>query len=118
LPHYAYTEIAVGLKRGSRAIRLESTDRDTVEQMVAELVKLVPSSRVRPGEPLPSGQAYSMRVERLGGRAADIAWWVLRWLCLDGWEPLGSCELFDSGFDSLVLDQERVRKWQFRKAVQ
>lgn len=117
MPNYAYAEVTLGLKWGARAVRLESTDDGTVQQMAAEVKELIPSCRVQQGERLPSGEAYNIKVDRLNDRAVDAAWWMLRKLCLDGWEPLGGWLPLDWSFSALALDKANLRNWQFRKRV-
>ena len=117
MPDYAYAEVTVGLKRGAKAVRLESTDEATVRQMAAEVKELIPSCRVQEGKRLPSGEAYTIKVDRLGEGAVDVAWWMLKELCLDGWEPLGAWQPFDWSFNTLTLDKANVRNWQLRKRL-
>ena len=43
MPNYAYAEVTLGLKWGAKAVRLDSTDEVTVQQMAGEVRELIPS---------------------------------------------------------------------------
>ena len=117
MPSHAYAEVTLGLKRGSMGVTLESTDDSVVRQMAAEAKELIPSCRVVHGDRLPGGKAYKVTVHKLQDKDADVAWWMIRKLCLDGWEPLGGWLPFDWSSGALLLDRANVRNWQFRKRM-
>jgi hypothetical protein len=118
MPKYAYAEITLGLNRGSMGVTLESTDGSLVREMAAAVRELLPSCRVVHSDQLSDGQAYRFKAHRLAERDGDVAWWMMRKLCLDGREPLGGWLPFDWSSNAMLLDRATVRNWQFRKRIE
>jgi len=64
---------------------LNSTDSQTLEWLIKELVKESPKSRVGKKETLPNGDLYRIRID--GGSAHSVAFLIIKLLTEHGWEP-------------------------------
>ena len=80
---YAYTEIDA---TGS-GIWLCSTDSESLERILTELRKSIPSLESRESSLLSSEDVYLLSLKRLQGQDVRVAFWILKQLCQQGWEP-------------------------------
>jgi hypothetical protein len=71
---------------GSHWVSLESTDSQVLDGILAEVRKFFPFCRGQVAE-LPSGEWYNLDIHRLRGKGLAVYWWVVKQLCLQGWEP-------------------------------
>ena len=71
----------------SEHVCLESTDSEMLERILAEVKKLIPSCSVRDKRELPSGELYFYVIYNLRGKGWSVATWIVKQLCLQGWEP-------------------------------
>lgn len=71
---------------------LSSTDSHVMDWVLDEVKKWLPTMtlfRDWRGE-LPSGETYTYTMQKLQGRDRDVAWWIVKQLCLQGWEPFAA----------------------------
>ena len=80
---YRYAELYITLEHG---VNLCSTDSQVLDWILAELKKVKTGFRASVDK-LPSGEEYSLRIDRLGSKDLEVGWWILKQLCLQGWEP-------------------------------
>ena len=84
--YYAYTYVSGS--GGTERFYLESTLPDVLDWVLAELKKLEPRCRIAESSRLPSGELCAVWVTKLNG--LGVAIWVIKELCLKGWEPFAS----------------------------
>ena len=71
-------------------VLLHSTDSQVLDWILAELKKVITNFRMSAGpkDPkLPSGETYYLHIDKLQGKDRQVGWWILKQLCLQGWEP-------------------------------
>jgi len=75
-------------------VTLYCTDPQMLESIFTELKKLVPScKRAAEAFKLASGEVLGYSVHRLQGQDNLIFLWVVKQLCLQGWEPFEAKDL-------------------------
>lgn len=75
---------------GEGYVDLSCTDSEVLESVLEELEKLVPSYRVEKTESF-SGEIYWCRIDKIRHQEVwDVGFWVMKQLCLQGWEPFVS----------------------------
>jgi hypothetical protein len=64
-------------------------DTELWEWIVTEVKKYIPACQAHSlrGYTFPSGEAWGYRLHGLQGRDYHVAHWILKQLCLQGWEP-------------------------------
>jgi hypothetical protein len=72
-------------------IQIFTTDNKTVDWVVGEIEKMVPSCRVYKG-------AEYTRIDELKGIEKKIGAWVIQILCKQGWEPFTGTGPFNGTF--------------------
>jgi len=79
-------------------LRLNSTDPQVLNWVLAELKKLVPSCRVDWEGKDVSGETYACQINGLKVNrekvSSQVKWWVIRELCKQGWEPFDCGDKF------------------------
>jgi hypothetical protein len=67
---------------------LSSTDSDVMDWAFAEVQKYIPTAALFRDwrGVLLSGETYAYTMHKLEGRDRDVAWWIVKELCLQGWE--------------------------------
>ena len=70
-------------------VTLYCTDSEVFESVLEELKRLVPSCRVQKNE-LISGEIYWCWISKLRGQDMGVGFWIMKQLCLQGWEPFES----------------------------
>lgn len=85
LDTYKVTE--VGERQG--VVWFSGTDRQDAEEILAEQRELFPQWRIRyrSAYTSDSGDEAGWCVDRCGGRHRYALWWLIRQMCLRGWEP-------------------------------
>jgi hypothetical protein len=68
---------------------LSSTDPDVLDWVFDDVQKFIPTATLFRDwrGVLPSGETYSYTIQKLKGTDRDVAWWIVKQLCLQGWEP-------------------------------
>jgi len=75
----------------SHGVAVECTDSEAIESVLDELKKLVPSCRVRKAETI-SGETYHWGISKLRDQDWAVAFWIIKQLCLQGWEPFSTSD--------------------------
>ena len=83
---YKYLNVSYDTELFAKWVILGSTDSQVLDWISAEAQKLYPSSQVRKDK-LPSGEVYGVFISEIGYDAIVLYWWILKQLCLKGWEP-------------------------------
>jgi hypothetical protein len=65
------------------------TDPSEIDTMLSQLKPLFPKLYLAEKNNLPSGEMYFCKIKGLSYRDLDVSWWLIKQLCLRGWEPLG-----------------------------
>jgi hypothetical protein len=86
----SYKLTAIFFSWHGNEIRVTSTDAQVIELAVRESGNLISSCKANTIE-LPSGEKYACEITKLKGhaydRAYEVGWWIIKQLCLSGWEP-------------------------------
>ena len=77
----------------SSGVTLYCTDSEVFESVLEELKKLIPSCRVHSKTELISGEIYHCEIDKLKGQDKKVGVWVMKQLCLQGWEPFESGDI-------------------------
>jgi hypothetical protein len=100
----------LSLELGVNFISVQSTDPEVVEQLLAELRKLI-SFQVRALDwsKLPSGEPSVWHLDKFKERAYPAHCWMVKQLCLQGWEPFAIEWIahFDQTITALKFRDER-----------
>ena len=78
---------------GAYGVYLRSTDSQVLDWILAELKKVITDFQVSAGpnliipSNLPSGEKYLLHIVKLRDKDNQVGWWILKQLCLQGWEP-------------------------------
>jgi len=89
---YKYLRICTG-GGYTGGIQLVSTDSQVLDWIFAEVRKFFPGCAVRNKKELPSGETFACNIHRLKDRDWEVCWWIIKQLCLQGWEPFAfHCE--------------------------
>jgi hypothetical protein len=89
---YKYAE----LDFGAYGVHLRSTDSQVLDWILAELKKVITDFRVLADRDLiipsnlPSGEKYLLCIDKLRDKDKQVGWWILKQLCLQGWEPFAA----------------------------
>lgn len=73
-------------------IDLRSTHSGVLDWILGELKKLI-AFRMSREDQLPSGETFRCYIDRFEGKRVvgeknmHICWWIVKQLCLQGWEP-------------------------------
>ncbi len=68
---------------------LSSTDSQVMDSVFEEVKGFIPGATLFKNwrGVLPTGETYTYTMQKLQGRDGDVAWWIVKQLCLQGWEP-------------------------------
>jgi hypothetical protein len=68
---------------------LSSTDAHVMDWVLDDVKNFLPTATLFKNwrGVLPSGETYTYTIQKLQGRDGDVAWWVVKQLCRQGWEP-------------------------------
>jgi hypothetical protein len=82
-----YQVAEVGERQG--VVSISCTHRQEPQEILAELRRLFPDYRVRSDQEhtSDSGDETGWLIDKCGGRHRYALWWLVRQLCLRGWEP-------------------------------
>ena len=82
-----YQVAEVGERQG--AVWLSCTHAEEAKEILAELKQRFPQWRVRPRKEYTSesGDEAGWFIDKCEGRHRYALWWLIRQLCLRGWEP-------------------------------
>jgi hypothetical protein len=100
---YKYLSISTRVRGYSVAIWLESTDSQVLNWILAEVRKFYPSSWMKQRDKLPSGEVYSVEISKLKDDDCAVHWWIVKQLCLQGWEPFAAPDVHDGYIHHLRL---------------
>lgn len=83
---YRYAHLKFSYFKG---VYLYSTDSQVLDWTLAELKKVITNFRVSESvrDTLPSGEKCCFHIDELRDRDYEVGWWILKQLCLQGWEP-------------------------------
>ena len=81
--HYAVFEIGYS----HAGLTITSSHIDTLESVLGEVKKLLPSAETYSSGKLTSGERYKVSISDPGGNNFGLAWWIIQHLCDAGWEP-------------------------------
>jgi len=77
-------------------IRLYCTDETNLDSLITQLKQLFPNMRLEETHKLPSGEIYAYLLKGLD--YDDVRWWLIKYLCLQGWEPFDVASVVNTGF--------------------
>ena len=66
------------------------TNFSELKTHMSEIKILFPKMRILKTLSLPSNEPYGFIIKGLDGKENDTGWWLIKQLCQQGWEPLGS----------------------------
>jgi len=77
---YAYLQL-------SGYVHLTCTDPEVFDWIYAEVRKLIPSARMSVWAQYLSDEPCSVKLDKLQGKDVEVRNWIMKTLCLHGWEP-------------------------------
>jgi hypothetical protein len=104
--HFEYLQLFV-LYRGvaSSKIWIISTNQQTLQSILSEIRKILPDGipgrfNIEEQKDI-SGQLTSYSLSNFNAKYPEIIYWILRWLCNQGWEPFAhNASINGSGIES------------------
>ncbi len=93
MEHYDYARLTAT----SFGIDINITDDAELKALMTELNKLHPQMSVSNIDRLPGGEVFYCRIKELGGKDSAYLWWIVKYLCRRGWEPLGAVSVTAQG---------------------
>lgn len=88
---YQYTDVEW---EPSAQVILRTTDPKVLDWIQIELGQLLPNYQVYSSDEDMSGEAYFLWLKRLNNRDSAVAWWIIKRLCHQGWEPFATDRLW------------------------
>ena len=83
MEQYKFAKI-VSTKSG---IQLNCTNKADLDSLISQLKKISPNMSLEETQKLPSGEIYGYLVKGLSSDYVDVSWWMIKYLCSQGWEP-------------------------------
>jgi len=79
-------------------IRLNCTDEAYLDTIVSKLKEIFPKMRLEETQKLPTGEIYGYLIKGLSSDYGDIRWWMIKYLCSQGWEPFDVASVINESF--------------------
>ena len=87
MERYDYAKV---LQTSDHELQITCTASEEITSMITQLKQFYPSILVDDANgTLPSGEEYDWLIKKLSFDINNATWWVIKQLCLHGWEPLG-----------------------------
>ena len=83
-------------------IRLNCTIKADLDSLVIQLKQFYPKMRFEETYKLPSGEIYGYLIKGFSSNNDDVRWWMIKYLCSQGWEPFDIASVVNSGFDGEI----------------
>jgi hypothetical protein len=70
-------------------VYVSSTEAHAMDWVFDEVKKSIPTATLFKNwrGVFPSGEPYAYFMQKLQGKDGDVAWWIVKHLCCQGWEP-------------------------------
>ena len=82
---YGYMQISSSWT--SKGIGVRSTDSETLDWIIAEVPKLINISHAKVAKETVYGELTQYHINNLSSSDMQIEWWIIKQMCLRGWEP-------------------------------
>jgi hypothetical protein len=88
---YEYTDVEW---EPSAQVIVRTTDPKLLAWVKNELGQFLPNYQVYSSGEDVSGEAYFLWLKKLNNRDSAVAWWIIKRLCHQGWEPFATDRLW------------------------
>jgi hypothetical protein len=107
---YDYIEVSTYHSRVDVSVNLRGTSPQYLEELFVALKKVIPSADKREVLKPVADQIFGYQLHKLNGRDEGAAFWIIRKLCSDEWEPFAASSNGEVGMKYKTYHFRRLRE--------